>query len=55
MLYLKECPRCHGDIYKESDVYGEYKKCLQCGYMVDVDRVNGQLAPAISRAKKKVA
>ncbi len=36
MLYLKACPRCHGDIKVNKDIYGTYKECLQCGYMLDV-------------------
>ena len=23
MLWLKSCPRCHGDLYDNSDIYGE--------------------------------
>ena len=37
MLYLKACPRCHGDMYLERDAYGQYKGCFQCGYLVDID------------------
>ncbi len=31
MFYLKACPRCRGDIHFNSDVYGDYYQCLQCG------------------------
>jgi hypothetical protein len=34
MLYLKSCPRCHGDIKLEADVYGQYLECLQCGFLI---------------------
>jgi hypothetical protein len=33
---LKCCPRCHGDIVIDSDTYGWYELCLQCGYMADI-------------------
>lgn len=35
MLYLKSCPRCHGDIHLDSDRFGKYAKCLQCGFTRD--------------------
>ncbi len=34
-LNLRECPRCAGDIRIETDHYGTYKACLQCGYNND--------------------
>ena len=38
LLYLKSCPRCRGDMCSDKDYYGAYKMCLQCGYMIDLDR-----------------
>ena len=38
MMYFKACPRCKGDLYTNRDVYGEYKECLQCGYMEEIAR-----------------
>ena len=32
----KACPKCHGDLYLNKDMYGKYLSCLQCGYMKDV-------------------
>lgn len=32
MFWFKSCPKCHGDLYKDSDVYGTFISCLQCGY-----------------------
>ena len=57
MLHFKACPRCGGDIHVNSDVYGEYKECLQCGMIQDIERANDILAPVLvkSRSKKKVA
>jgi hypothetical protein len=34
MFKLKGCPRCHGDIYLDKDLYGVYEQCIQCGYML---------------------
>jgi len=34
MLRIKGCPRCKGDIKKNSDTYGSYLECLQCGHMI---------------------
>ncbi|MBI4306598.1 MAG: hypothetical protein HY678_09810 [Chloroflexi bacterium] len=34
MLYLKACPRCHGDVKFERDMYGHYLECLQCGFII---------------------
>lgn len=31
MLWLKSCPRCRGDMVLESDFYGQYLSCIQCG------------------------
>lgn len=35
MLLFKSCPRCGGDVHVDSDWYGEYKNCLQCGWSLD--------------------
>ena len=35
MLYMKACPRCHGDVKLDRDNYGVYAKCLQCGFNRD--------------------
>ncbi len=32
MLWLKECSRCHGDLYESWDVDGINISCIQCGY-----------------------
>ena len=31
MLWRKSCPRCRGDLVVESDFYGQYVSCIQCG------------------------
>jgi hypothetical protein len=30
VIWLKGCPRCHGDLILESDGDGTRAKCLQC-------------------------
>ena len=32
MMRLKDCPKCHGDLYESRDRYGRYVTCLQCGH-----------------------
>ena len=34
MFWLKNCPRCHGDLIGESDVHGAFISCLQCGHLL---------------------
>jgi hypothetical protein len=34
MMWLKACPRCAGDLLRQSDFYGSYVSCLQCGYIL---------------------
>ena len=36
MMYLKECPKCHGDLYLGEDIHGQYVSCIQCGYLRDL-------------------
>ena len=36
MVWLKECPRCQGDLVLDQDHYGKFKTCFQCGYMRDL-------------------
>ena len=33
MYWFKQCPRCTGDLREESDLYGRYISCMQCGYI----------------------
>ena len=37
MMLLKGCPRCRGDLHINKDTYGDYKQCVQCGYLEDMD------------------
>ena len=54
MFWLKQCPKCAGDLYQESDIFGSYVACLQCGrhcipsegvHSAQVERPDGRNAP----------
>ena len=36
MMYFKECPKCHGDLFDGEALHGRYVSCIQCGYMRDL-------------------
>jgi hypothetical protein len=36
MFWQKSCPRCKGDLCQDSDVYGIYVACFQCGHYLPV-------------------
>lgn len=52
MMMLKGCPRCRGDVRINKDTYGEYKQCVQCGYMQDLD---SRAVPAVAAKLEKKA
>lgn len=33
--WLRECPRCRGDLREEQDQFGPYISCVQCGYILN--------------------
>lgn len=51
MLWLDNCPRCKGDVELNSDYYGWYQQCLQCGYLRDLQTVV-RVKEKITRKKK---
>ena len=53
VLLFKACPRCRGDMYENRDIYGDYKECLMCGLMVDIDNTPSLLAASRSSVKTK--
>lgn len=56
MFYFKGCGKCKGDLHLESDAYGEYLKCLQCGRITEVElRAPGITKASTVRAKKLAA
>ena len=36
MYFLKQCPKCNGDLVTDSDQYGDFVSCLQCGLCRDI-------------------
>ncbi len=50
--WFRACPKCHGDIALEQDIYGWYVQCVQCGYLKEVPKV---VKPAAETAAQKVA
>jgi len=51
MYKIKNCPRCHtGDVYGDSDEYGAYEQCFQCGW---VNYPGRRLTQDEARAEKK--
>jgi len=38
MLMRRSCPRCHGDLYQESDPDGYCVRCVQCGNEIPLSR-----------------
>ncbi len=46
-LWLKGCPRCRGDVFKKTDLWGDYMGCVQCGHELSQieERVLGFIAP----------
>jgi ribosomal protein S27AE len=40
MLSSKQCPKCFEySIYLDSDEYGRFQHCWQCGYIKDLPKV----------------
>ena len=38
MFYSKACPKCRGDLYQSTDIYGPYIACIQCShYLTDAE------------------
>ena len=58
--WLKVCSRCHGDLREESDIYGKYVACVQCGYILlseeeELIRATGKLEPELIESRKLAA
>ncbi len=34
-----KCPRCGGNVYLDTDYYGWYEECLQCGHTQNLQKV----------------
>lgn len=55
MVFLKGCTKCGGDVILDSDMYGKYIKCLQCGFLKDVVNNDKQIAAEIEAGKQAEA
>lgn len=51
MVDLRACTRCRGDLHGNQDRYGEYRQCLQCGYVVDIEPPSTSFVHAMGRQK----
>ena len=41
-----KCPKCNGKIYLDSDYYGWFEQCIQCGYTRNMEKVvQGKVEP----------
>lgn len=54
-FYFKGCTKCRGDLYLDSDAYGPFLKCLQCGRITDVASTDAMLAEPIVRESQLLA
>ena len=43
-LALKACPRCLGDLVRQSGTYSDYYACLQCGIEIEPRPSSGAAA-----------
>lgn len=57
MIKFKLCPRCQGDLLLGGDMYGEYFTCIQCGYLMDLNAPELNIAETAGaeKAEKKNA
>ncbi len=45
MFWFKSCPKCHGDLYRDSDTFGTYIACMQCShYLTQADETRLELS-----------
>lgn len=49
MMWLKACPRCCGDLHLDSDHFGEFVSCLQCGMILSESQEGSLRALAMAR------
>ena len=57
MVYYRSCPKCRGDMHIRRDFYGDFRECLQCGLMQDlntkIDSSTGSEKVGVGRASEK--
>jgi hypothetical protein len=35
----RKCSKCGGSVYLDSDQFGWYEECLQCGFISDLQKI----------------
>ncbi len=55
MASSRSCPRCRGYMQNNRDIYGEYRECLQCGYMEDPPSPGNREVSFVPVSEKEVA
>ena len=50
---FKACPRCRGAVHVTEDIYGVYRECLHCGYMLDIEKTPRKYGDGLT-AKRRV-
>jgi DNA-directed RNA polymerase subunit M/transcription elongation factor TFIIS len=57
MVYYRSCPKCRGDMHIRRDFYGDFRECLQCGLMQDlntkIDASTGSEKVGVGQASEK--
>ena len=38
MVFYRSCPKCRGDMHARLEFYGDFKECLQCGLLQDLEK-----------------
>ena len=51
-FFFKSCAKCGGDMVQDRDFDGYFRKCLQCGRIVDL---GATLEPVMENPDKRLA
>ncbi len=54
MLWLKGCPRCHGDLLETTDVDDSYVACIQCGKELTAEQEAALPRPGRPTARRRL-
>ena len=55
MVYYRSCPKCRGDMHSREDVYGNFRECLQCGFIQDLKAITNNVKQSNDRNKDEAA
>mgnify|MGYP007012738805 CR=1 FL=1 len=55
MLDYRACPKCRGDMHTRRDTFGDFKECIQCGLMQDLELEQKSDTLAVSNGRKNEA